>query len=251
MLPALKSEFRKLFTIRSTYVMVALSLIIIAFFCFYLEGYKGQIETSPASKLAPTAIQEIVRNYASIGTIFVALIAILFVAHEYRYNTIMYTLTANARRTRVLVAKILSIAMFSVVYAVLAFGFAIACYYLGLILRDAHLPAQNFDLLTQLGKMVVYFIAYALLGLLIATLVRSVVAAIAIFLVFPSTIEPLLGLVLKDNAVYLPYAAIDKIIGSGTVHGDLSTSAAIAVATTYLVIGWLIAWLLFLRRDAN
>jgi len=39
MLVALKAEFRKLFTVRSTYILTGLAILFVIFFAFYIEGY--------------------------------------------------------------------------------------------------------------------------------------------------------------------------------------------------------------------
>ncbi len=250
MLPALKSEFRKLFTVRSTYIMIALSMALIALYCFFFEGYKGNTG-SPASTLGDTALQEIVSNGAGISVLFASIVSILFMAHEYRYNTIMYTLTANVRRGRVLLAKVLAIVLFSIVYGLIAVAVALGCYMFGLSLRDATLPPQDIDALAELGKVVFYYMGYALVGLLLAMLTRSVVMAVGTLLIFPITIEPLLSLVLRDNAKYLPFTALDSTVGATVMPNVLSPGNAIAVTCVYLAGGLFITWLLFVRRDAN
>lgn len=246
----LKAEFLKLFTVRSTYIMIILSVLLITVFAFYFEGYKGNTG-SPASTLTPDALREIVSNAAGLSVTFASIIAILFMAHEYRYNTIMYTLTANVRRGRVLFAKVATILLFSIGYGLLAVGVALGCYMAGLSLRDASLPAQNFEALEQIGKVVFYYMGYALIGLLLATLTRSVVMAIGTLLIFPITIEPLLSIILKDDAKYLPFTALDSTVGASMMPSVLPPGEAIAVTCAYLAAGLLITWLLFVRRDAN
>lgn len=246
----MKSEFRKLFTVRSTYILIILSAFFVILFAGYFEGYKGNTG-SPAAKLEITALHEIVVNSAGLGVIFASIIAALFMAHEYRYNTIMYTLTANAHRTRVLLAKVITATLFGIAYGLLIFGLALGSYQLGLTLRDATLPAQNFELLNELGKVVFYYAAYALAGLLIATVARSVLVAIASLLIIPTTIEPLIGLLLKDNAKYLPFASLDSVINISALQNALSSGTAMVVASLYLAAGLVITWALFMRRDAN
>jgi ABC-2 type transport system permease protein len=250
MLPSLKSDFRKLFTVRSTYIMSCIVLALVVLICFYFEGYRGNTGSS-ASTLAPTAIKEIISNTAGTGALFVAIIAVLFMAHEYRYNMITYTLTANTRRTKVLLSKIIAIVIFGIVFGILTSATGIGLYMLGLQLRDASLPAQDFDVWTQFGKVAIYYGAYALIGLFIATLVRGVVGAIAVLLLFPTAIESTLGLVLKEKAAYLPFAATDTIMGASMIQGNaLTSNGAIGVTAIYLVIVGIVTWLLFLRRDA-
>jgi len=105
--------------------------------------------------------------------------------------------------------------------------------------------------LVELGKVAFYFMGYALLGLIIATIFRSVVMAIATLLIFPTTIEPLLGLLLKEDSKYLPFTALDSSVGAAILQDVLTPGRAIAVTCVYLAIGLAVMWLLFVRRDAN
>lgn len=250
MLPTIKSELRKLFTIRSTYILIILSLALTVLFAFYFEGYRGNTG-SPASQLAPSALSEIITNSAGLSVVFASIIAILFMAHEYRYNLITYTLTANAKRSRVLFVKLLTITIFSVAYGLLAVLFAIGSYMAGLSLRGADLPPQDLNLMAEIGKIAFYYMGYALIGIMIATIARSVVAAISILLIVPVTIEPLLGLVLKENSKYLPFTALDSTVGASISQSVLSPGGAIILTCLYLSAGVLVTWLLFLRRDAT
>lgn len=245
----IKSEFRKLFTVRSTYVVMGLALAAILIFTVYFEGFRGNTG-SPAAELTPLAFKEIVANGGGLVVTFASIIAILFMSHEYRYNTIIYTLTANTRRTRVLFAKLSVIVMFSICFGVSAVLVALGGYMFGLSFRDATLPAQDFHILPELGKIVFYYTGYALVGILLAIVTRSVVMSIATLFIFPTTVEPLLGLLLKDNTKYLPFTALDSTTGATLMDNPLSTGAAIAVASIYLVSGTFIAWFIFTRRDA-
>lgn len=246
----IKSELRKLFSLRSTYILIFLSFALIVLFAFFFEGYKGNTG-SPASTLQSTALHEIVANGVGLGITFASIIAILFMAHEYRYNLIMYTLTANVRRTKVLFAKMLTILLFGIGYGLLASLLALGSYLLGLSLRDAILPAQDFNVLSEFGKVIFYSAGYILIGMLIAAIVRSVVAAIAIFLMVPTTLEPLLSLVLKDNSKYLPFTTLDSTVGASVIQNTLSPKNAIILSCVYLVAAAIITWIVFVRRDAR
>lgn len=251
MSPTIKSEIRKLVTLRSTYIIFALALLLTVLFNFFFEGYKGNTG-SPAATLTPLALREIVSNTASLGALFSTIVAILFMGHEYRYNTIMYTLTANTRRSQVLAAKALVISGFAALFGLVLVGFGIGCYYVGLSLRDASLPAQTFDIWTQFGKVAIYYVLYAIIGLVLTIILRGVIAPIATLLIFPTTVEPLLSLVLKKNASYLPFTSLDNILNAAVIQNASTSSAkAILVSSVYVVVTGVVAWLLFLRRDAN
>ncbi len=251
---SLRSEFRKLLTVRSTYVMLALALLLVGVMAFWVEGYKG-ISGSPASVLGTGAIEEIVRNTALTASTFGTIVAILIMAHEYRYNLITYTLTLTGSRTKVLLSKIITMVAYTLVFTLICGICGVVFYYLGVSSRGAALPPQDIDWLYMAGRIVFYNVGQVLLALLITVLVRSVTAAIAIFFLFPATVEPLLGLLLNERAVYLPFAAFGQVVaapGSETmVQGQLTVVQAIVVCSIYLVAGWLVTWQVFLRRDAN
>lgn len=251
MAPALKAELRKLFTVRSTYILVVVSLLLVALLAFVIEGYYGESGSAAAERLNG-AYSEMVANGAGMAALLLSIIAVLFMAHEYRYNTIMYTLTAHASRSRVLAAKIAIITVFGALLTVCAAGFSILAYKLGVDLRGDTLQPQQLDVWATLGRAAIYGVCYGLLGLLIATLLRNIVGAISVLLGFSIIVEPLLGLALKENAVYLPIAAMDTIVGASYLQTDkLTPNGAIGVAALYLFVGWVVAWLLFLKRDAN
>lgn len=251
---AFKSEIRKLLSVRSTYVIFFLILVIIAIFGFYIEGYRGATG-SAASTANEFALREVVLNAATTGSIFLAVIAILFMAHEYRHNMIMYTLTASNSRSKVLAAKILAIICFGFVFTLACALFGVLCYTIGLALRSVTLPGQTFDILNIAGRVLFYNLFYTLVALLLAVLTRNIAAALVLLLVTPSTIEPLLSLLLKGNAGYLPFSALEKAVlihgDAASFSGNLSSAASYVVVSVYVIGGWLIAWWLFLRRDAN
>jgi hypothetical protein len=122
--------------------------------------------------------------------------------------------------------------------------------YLGISIKGLTLAHQAFplDLLWQ-----VLFVGwgYSMAGALLAIVIRHQTGSIAAFFIIPAFIETLLGLLLKDNKVYLPFIALQQVATSAGITHPLTHSKAALVFTAYLAIGWVIAWFLFLRRDAN
>ena len=66
----------------------------------------------------------------------------------------------------------------------------------------------------------------------------------------PTTVEPLLGLLLKENTKYLPFTALDSTVGASISPNTLSSGDAILVSTGYLLVTLAVTWLLFVKRDA-
>jgi ABC-type transport system involved in multi-copper enzyme maturation permease subunit len=250
MIAYLKSEIRKLYTVRSTYVILLFSFVLMMIFAVWIEGIKagnpGKAVTD-SHKLASIFLDAIT-NLAFWGGI----VAILSVTHEYRYNTIMYTLTASRSRSQTLLAKVGAISFFSLFFTVFVSIFAVALMYIGLAIKGASLSPQVLS--PDIIWRVLYVgWGYSLLATLLAVIIRHQVGAIAAFFVMPVFLEQLLGLLLKDNRIYLPFNALQQVTQSQNteLHKSISHGRAALVFGVYLAIGWIIAWYLFLRRDAT
>lgn len=236
--------------------MLFLALLLTAVTAFWVEGYKG-ISGSPASLLSDKSIEEIFKNSTLTASMFGGVVAVLFMVHEYRYNMIMYTHTTSNSRTKALLSKIITMVVYTLVFTVICGAFGLACYYLGLSLGHAVLPAQNIDWWSMIGRVAFYNIGQVLIALLVTTLTRNIAASIVFLFLAPATVEPLLGLLLKEKAAYLPFAAFERVIsafggeGAQLVRGELSVGRAVLVCSIWLVVGWFVTWQLFLRRDAN
>lgn len=250
MLGTIKSEIRKLLTVRSTYVLLFVIFAMALFFNFYIEGYWGQ-SGSAAGTLQPGALREVIGNGVGMAALFISIIAILQMGHEYRHNTITYTLTANSRRTQVFLAKTLVLGAFAVVVGLLVALVSLLTYKLGLSLRDASLPPQDIEYGIHFFRVAVYSFVYGILGLLVAVLLRNLIGAIVFILIFPTTAEPLLGLLLKDKSVYLPFTTFDHILGAAITQGDMTMNRATIFSLLYIAILGVVTWVLFVRRDAN
>ncbi len=240
MIALLRAECRKLFTVRSTYVISILALLLVAFLAFYVEGFKGLISD-------PNWLVNLISNVSTTISIFIAITAILLMGHEYRYNTIMYTLTSANSRTKVLLAKIITVAWYAVAFTLITWVLAALSYWLGTAVspHPELFVAPDF-LWSEIWQSLFFVVAYALMALFLVFLFRHVVGAIAALFILP-TVEALLTALLKDNAKYLPFGTLEQV-HTGAIW---SPSAAAFLFTAYLVGAWLIAWYLFIRRDAN
>jgi ABC-2 type transport system permease protein len=259
MMPSIKSEFKKLLTVRSTYIISAGFLLLTAIVDLYIHGYKDATVLGKGGSdnlFVAGSVTQIANTLSVAG----AIIGLLLLAHEYRYNTIMYTLTASNSRAKVLFSKVAAILIYVFIYSLLAGIISTAMIYAGVALSGHSLPHQDINYLTYLAKIVFTCEAFALVGLLFAALIRNQVGAIAALFVLPNTVEGLLTLLLKHNSVYLPFIALSQVsqAPSQTAHGtsgaglgSLSPTKGALVFMIYLVVGYLIAWYLFLKRDAN
>ncbi len=251
MLGALKSELRKIWSIRSTYIVLLFAVVIIGFFAFWAEGVKAGQDSAPADSAFKVA--NLVSNAIVNLGMFGALVGILSFTHEYRYNTIMYTLTASKSRTRALRAKVAAVGIFSVFFTVFVAVLAVGAMYLGLAIKGLTLGPQTFDLDVLWQALLVGW-GYSMFGLIIAAFIRHQAGAIAAFFLVSGLVEQLAGILLKEDRAYLPFMALSQVAApAGMTRSDfiLSPGKAASVVLIYVVAGWIIAWYLFLRRDAN
>jgi ABC-2 type transport system permease protein len=251
MIGSLRAELRKIWSVRSTYIILLFSLVLMGIFAFWVEGIKaGSGDGAPVTY--PYKLASLMRDAITNLAFFGSLVGVLSATHEYRYNLITYTLTSSRSRSKVLFAKVLAVSIYALLFAVFVALFSAAFMYVGLGIKGLTLVHQIIpgDLWWR-----ILFEAWgsAMLGLLIATIVRQQVGAIATFFIIPVAVEPLIALLLKTNQVYLPFIALQQVThleGSGMSH-LLSHSKAALVTVIYIGVGWIVAWYLFLKRDAN
>lgn len=245
MIRAILTEFRKVFSIRSTYVILLIALGLEIFFAFYATGYRA----SAADAKNPLYLAGEVSNAVSFLSLFCAIVGVLLVTHEYRYNTIMYTLTSNGSRTRVFVSKVFVISVFAAVFAAVYGMLSPLLAKLGMQMHDITLAPQQFDTWDLLWRAVFTGWGFSMYAMIIAWIIRAQVGALAAMFLIPSMLEPLVSLLLKSNAVYLPFTALSAVFS--VFSKELWYTHAAALCLLYIVIGWLVSWGLFLKRDAN
>lgn len=261
MITSIKAEFRKLLTVRSTYFISFIALVLLAFVSFYIEGFKNGKTDLASPSGGSQYLADSLTRHSTVIAIFAAIVSLLLFAHEYRYNTIMYTLTSNKSRSNVLIGKIVVVLLYTFVFTIVAGLAGLGFMILGVHAAGLSMPHQNLALLTYFGKMIFYAEGYALAALLFIALVRNQVAALVILLIEPGTFEGLMSLLLKHNSVYMPFMSLSQVVATPTKEvahrlilpsiGYLSPAKGALVFSMYLVAGWVVAWILFLKRDAN
>lgn len=185
-LAVLNSERIKLTTIRSplwsALAAAALSLGVAA-----LQGATAY----GAAGLAP---QQAAMGVAVFGVPLLMVVAAMTVTGEYRSGTIRTTFAATPNRTLVLVAKAVVAASFSAVYAAVLVVAAVA---VARLFADPMLGAD----LSLAGPgvwrlaiaLAVFAAVAAVLGVAVGALLRHAAGAVAVLLLWPLVVEPILG----------------------------------------------------------
>ncbi len=274
MIDALAYEWVRLRTVRSTWWLSALAVVLSAGIAtaasFGLRTVKDfdQDGTEIAHVLQRGEVVTTLTAGAPdfptpFAALFMAVIGIFAFGHEYRHGTVRATLTALPRRDTVVLAKILVVAGWAAAIAAvtLVVNYLIARTVLGSRLSEAQLSSGT------LARTSLAFIAlialWALIGLGLAGLFRNVPAAIVTILVVPLVAESILGALiinldglkgLRPIVPYFPFRAGRQMVATTTVSDaeaylatPLAGGVTFAAAAAVVLAG---AWLLFRTRDA-
>jgi ABC-type transport system involved in multi-copper enzyme maturation permease subunit len=224
-------------------------LVLVIFFGFYVGGWHSQ----KIDLLNPHRLYMVAQQAISFLSVFIALLAVLLLTHEFRYNTITYTLTLSNSRNKVLLSKVVVVSVIALIATAVIGSLSPMLAYWGIHANHLHLVAQHFYYSDLLWKGLVFGWGYSMAALVIAILIRNQIGAIVALLLIPTTVEGLLSVWLKSNTDYLPFSALHTMLGAGTdvQKSGLNPINAMYVFLGYLVFSGAIAWFSFIKRDAN
>lgn len=269
MIAALRYELLRITTIRSTYWLSALAVLLSAALSVILALVVNA--TVPQDLTRPELTTWVVTSGASafgmpiVAAVFFAVMGALAMGHEYRYGTAKATLMANPRRVSVLAAKAVVVAAWVVAGCVLVLVVNVGLA--ALLLDEFDLAAEA---LRPMAAFVGYCVGFALAGLSLAALFRNQTGAIVMVLVWPLVIEVVVLTVmralrleqdLRAGELYnlLPaaagrrtmfdlYALFASLDNANAGAWGLGVSAAIFWAAIAGLLA--LATVLFVRRDA-
>ncbi|HEY2004130.1 MAG TPA: ABC transporter permease [Candidatus Saccharimonadia bacterium] len=246
MLLGLKSEFRKLLTIRSTYGIVAAALLIGAF-----VAIDSVHIDSKAALQAPDLLANASTNTIVFIGFLLAFPGLLLMGNEYRYNTIMYTLTSSNSRLKTLLAKVITVSVFAVVTSLVASLLAPLCMILGAHLLGVGIGHQVFNYWSIIWRCAFTGWGYSIYGLILAIILRSQIGSIVTFLLVPLVGENLLMGLLRYDGKYLPFTALQSVARPAGLGSPTTSGHEAVVVLAYTAVGLIVSTILFVSRDAN
>jgi len=286
----LKSEWLKLWTLRSTWWVVALTIVLMAGFALMFATIMRTTLNNPDTLAAMAAASEAgvespgmevgmsaltggfsAVNIVTLGLQFaqltVAVLGVLMITNEYSSGMIRATFSAAPHRGTVLLAKLLVLLITTLLIA--AIGLALAWLVTYPIVDDVTLINRvdfgSWDDMRALMGAILYLMAIAALSLGIGTLIRAssggIFAVVALLMVLPMIFQIILFA--SDTAWaqtvfrYLPTQAGERIyqVGSfGTMGGiagePLAPWTGFFVLLAYAAIAYIAAMIVMRRRDA-
>ena len=219
----IRSELVKLRTVRTVYWLLFLLLALTAVFVSLSTWgvTRGSAGAQPGSEAALRLILS--NGTGAFGAPIVMLsLGVLLIGGEFRHGTITPTFLATPRRARVVAAKLVTVALVGVVFAVLAMVLTVAIALPWLASEGVRVSLVNREVLLVLLGNALALVLYGLLGFGVGALVRNQVVALVGVIVWVMVVESLLNLLT---------VLVDQLQGLGRF---LPTQAAQALQRVYL-----------------
>jgi len=269
---ASRSEFTKQFSTSMWWILAIVLVAYVGFTAAVLAfalaasttgAIGGDGPSLPADRISPLLYSV----GTAVGYVFPLLIGTLMVTTEFRHKTLTPTFLATPRRGTVLWAKvvvgIVVGALFGVIGVIASVGPA-AAFLVGYGLDTDFSSADTW---TLLGRMLIAYVLWVVIGIGVGALVRNQVGAVVGVLVFTQFLEPVARAAaafveqIEPIVRYLPGAASDALVGAsiftlsagpGGGTGDplewwAGGLVLLAYAVLALVLGYITSW----RRDVS
>jgi ABC-2 type transport system permease protein len=259
---ALRFEWVRLRTLRSTYWLIASALTLNAAIAF-LVALATRNDTLDEQIVGMVLAGGGAHSPLPLATVFLAVLGIFATGHEYRYGTIQPTLTTVPQRTRLLAAKIVVVGGTALVVAAVSMLVNVAA---GLVFWGEFPDLTDQPLDEVLPGALLLALLWTVLGVALGQLFRGVPAPLVVILVVPLIVEqlvfrlsyaPPLGW-LEPVVKFLPFTAGQRLVSLGTEAAGTDASdvdlfgrwAAGGVFAAFVAAILVTAWILFQRRDA-
>ncbi len=262
MTDALRFEWARIRTIRSTYWLFGMGVVITA----AIAGILAYVSRDDEHTVEMDAFVLLGGGeFATFIPIFVAIMGIFATGHEYRYGTIQPTLTTLPQRSALLSAKLLVVVAVAIALVVvsLAVNLGLAALLWGEIPDLGRSPMNEI-----IPGYFVLIALNAILGVGLGQLFRGVPSAIVVLLVTPLVVEGLITGLSNVPALdwlvpvvkFLPFTAgarliattpADEAFGPNSAQYEIFDRwAAGGVFAVFVAIILAVAWYLFQKRDA-
>lgn len=245
-----RAELLKLRTVKLPLWLLVTTLLLVLLGVLATVLTAG-LEGAPLSREDPELMARAVAN-ASGGNIVVLILGILVLTQEFRFGTATSSFLVTPKRGRVLVAKLIAVALVGAVFAVVSAVVAVAVSAVLIPIRDGVVNYDAQVLQVLLGAMLV-MVLYGPIGIAVGALVKNQIAAVVGALAFTFIVEQLLIALRPEIGRWTPGGASSAVLQLGdlvTTRGDLlPVWGGVLVLLAYAAVLSAIAARLTLRRD--
>lgn len=258
MISAIKFEFVRITTLRSTMIILGLAIVLNAALPIILTALSDDRLTSARAAMLVVGGVGIVPEFPPFSAMMIGLLGALSVGHDYRYGTMTPTLLVIPRRGVVVSAKL--IVLIAVTLATSLLSLAINT---GLVAAIEREPVPLGGQAYVVGGYLLLMVGWAVLGLGATLAFRQTLGALAFLFGGAVVIELILRSLtmipalaeFKSAVRYLPFAAGNALAqGAGGRLGigiePLSKPQYAAVYLVFVLVVLVCGWLRFSRSDA-
>lgn len=254
MIAALRYETVRVLTVRSTWICLVLTVVGVTGLAFLAAQPFGD----PGGGTVVVLWWEAFAQPLLLTAIIASVVAAQNIGQEYRFGLIRLTLTAFPQRARILTAKLVSVVVVALVFAVVSY----LSSWLGVTLHGYPTPPAAASAVdsTFLLRGAVFLVLWCLSAWALAGLTRQTAIGIAVPLVSGFIIEQILGGILRDRASWLVdvlpwssgmrWSSVASDVGDGTTSGPPVGWSAVGVFSCWILALVIAEIIVFLRRDA-
>ena len=213
----LDAELLKLRSTRATALLVLATLVLVVL--TIATTVPGVIEENSALSLDdPALLASVVGNGFGAPQVMMTLLGVLAFTQEFRYGTVTSTYLGEPRRTRVFVAKGLSLALASVVITTLTLAVTIPLSVALIRSQDGGVTVgAQFWQTVAAGFVVIA--AYGVIGVAIGALIPNQIAAVVGVLIWMTAVEQMVIPYLPEVGRWMPFAAANSLMQLAPLYG--------------------------------
>lgn len=246
----LRYEWVRISTVRSTWVLVLLGVLVPSGLAL-LVAWLAQISAGDGGPPPGSGPESGAPAFLPIAAAVLCTIGAAAFGQEYRHGLIRITLSTFPRRTTVFVAKTLMVVFVVVLAAIVALAGITLSEALGGVISGNSFALASGVIGTSGLLGVLYVVVFVLIAFAITALTRNQPLGIIAPIVMAVLIEPIVGII----AFAQNWTWIDWVLPFTGGAAALSTTGAEAWGHLAVFTGWFLvlaipAWILFLRRDA-
>jgi ABC-2 type transport system permease protein len=218
----------------------------------------AMIQGGTAYDFAQLPPERAVMGVAVFGVPVLMIVAAMTVTGEYRSGMIRTTFMATPNRTLVLIAKAVVASVFSAIYAAaMVIGSILVAKLSAKPFVGAKLTLSEPDSWRVVGAVTLYAVLAAVLGVGLAALLRHSAGAVAVLLLWPLLVEPVVGnlpSIGSEVGPYLPFANMFLFIDVQWLYPSYAMPWGVLGSSVYfaavIAVVFVAALVVLNRRDA-
>ncbi|MCB0914862.1 MAG: ABC transporter permease [Actinobacteria bacterium] len=239
-------EQRRIRTIRSTWIILVVTLVLAGAIAALLGGLSN-LDPETGERLGQASLRDVLTAAVNpIVLVPVSVLAAMAFGGEYRFGLIRQTLTTFPGRTKVFLAKLWVVVLWMLAFLILATAVVVGVAYLFRSNVDVDpLATEN---ITYALRALAFGVLYGLFTFALVVITRNQALSIVIVILWTVVLESLLVGLLGDRFEWLP-DVLPMTAGAAFVTGDdMARNAAVFVGVLAVLL--LAGWGLFVKRDA-